>query len=147
MDYSTLLFSFTGRINRAKYWLGVGLLIAYWIVVGIVLSIFFYSLGSAGYILALAAGAAATIGGLWAGLAIGVKRLHDRDKSGWWLLLFWLLPGILSGIGTAAGGGVLGMLFNLGSFAISIWGFVEIGCLRGTEGANQYGADPLPPQA
>ncbi len=37
------------------------------------------------------------------------------------------------------------MLFNLGSFAISIWGFVEIGCLRGTEGPNQYGPDPLPP--
>ena len=22
--------------------------------------------------------------------AVGVKRLHDRDKSGWWILLFWL---------------------------------------------------------
>ena len=24
------------------------------------------------------------------GLAVGIKRLHDRDKSGWWLLLFYL---------------------------------------------------------
>jgi uncharacterized membrane protein YhaH (DUF805 family) len=146
MDYSTLLFSFTGRINRAKYWLGVGLLLAYWIVVGIVLSILFYGLGGPGYILAIAAGAAAAIGAFWAGLGIGIKRLHDRAKSGWWLLLFWVLPGILTGVGTAAGSESLGLLLSLASFAVSIWGFVEIGCLRGTEGPNQYGPDPLPPQ-
>ncbi len=145
MDISTLLFTFTGRINRAKYWLGVGVLIAYWIVVGIVLSILFYGLGGPGYILAIAAGAAATIGAMWAGCAIGIKRLHDRAKSGWWLLIFWVVPGILSGVGTAAGSS-LGMLFSLASLGISIWGFVEIGCLRGTEGSNEYGPDPLPPQ-
>ena len=22
----------------------------------------------------------------------GHKRLHDRNKNGWWLLAFWLLP-------------------------------------------------------
>jgi uncharacterized membrane protein YhaH (DUF805 family) len=146
MDNSTLLFSFTGRINRAKYWFGVLLLFIYWVVVSIVLWTLFGMMGQAGYILAIAAGAAAAVGGLWAGLGIGIKRLHDRDKSGWWLVLFWVVPGILSGIGTASGSGSVGLLLNLASFAISIWGFVEIGCLRGTEGLNQYGPDPLPPQ-
>jgi len=27
--------------------------------------------------------------------AIGVKRLHDRDKSGWWIVVFYILPWIL----------------------------------------------------
>jgi len=31
----------------------------------------------------------------------------------------------------------------LASFALTIWGFVEIGCLRGTAGSNTYGPDPL----
>jgi len=35
--------------------------------------------------------------GTWSGLAVGVKRLHDRDKKRWWILLFWLGPGILGG--------------------------------------------------
>jgi uncharacterized membrane protein YhaH (DUF805 family) len=28
-------------------------------------------------------------------------------------------------------------------FALTMWGFVEIGCLRGTVGPNRYGANPL----
>jgi len=32
------------------------------------------------------------------------------------------------------------------SFAINIWALVELGCLRGTIGANQYGSDPRAPQ-
>src|SRR5262245_40233143 len=29
------------------------------------------------------------------GLAIGAKRLHDRDRSGWWILLFYAVPAAL----------------------------------------------------
>src|SRR5258705_12163201 len=29
---------------------------------------------------------------LWPILAVGSKRLHDRNKNGWWLVGFWLLP-------------------------------------------------------
>jgi hypothetical protein len=31
----------------------------------------------------------------------------------------------------------------LAAFALTIWGFVEIGCLRGTSGSNTHGPDPL----
>ncbi len=31
-------------------------------------------------------------------------------------------------------------------FAINIWMLVELGCLRGTIGGNQYGGDPLAPE-
>jgi uncharacterized membrane protein YhaH (DUF805 family) len=39
--------------------------------------------------------------------------------------------------------GKLPLLFELGSVAISIWALVELGCLRGTAGTNQYGPVPL----
>ena len=78
---------------------------------------------------------------LWIGLALGAKRLHDRNKSGWWLLLFWFLPAILQGTGEQIDG--IGIVLTLAGFAISIWGLVEIGFLRGTVGPNQYGPDPL----
>jgi hypothetical protein len=28
-------------------------------------------------------------------LAVGSNRLHDRNKRGWWLLVWWLLPSYL----------------------------------------------------
>jgi uncharacterized membrane protein YhaH (DUF805 family) len=57
-------------------------------------------------------------------------------------LVFWLLPGVLNGAGAALG--TFGVVLSLVGAAISIWGFVEIGCLKGTTGPNKYGPDPLP---
>ena len=30
-------------------------------------------------------------------LAVRRKRLHDRNKSAWWLLLFYVVPMLISG--------------------------------------------------
>lgn len=51
-------------------------------------------------------------------IAVGVRRLHDLDKSGWWYLLI-LIP-------------LLGAL-------ILIFFFVQ----KGTTGPNRFGEDPL----
>lgn len=56
---------------------------------------------------------------LWPSLAIYTKRWHDRNKSGWWSLIMFV-P-IIGGI----------------------WMLVELGFLRGTEGANRFGPDPI----
>ena len=56
---------------------------------------------------------------IWGGLAGQVKRWHDRDKSGWFVLI------------------------NLIPLIGSIWAFVELGFLRGTPGPNRFGPDPL----
>jgi uncharacterized membrane protein YhaH (DUF805 family) len=82
---------------------------------------------------------------LWSSLATGVKRLHDRDKSGWWILLFWLTPIVLSAAARTAIHGGAGVLLTLASFAIGIWAFIELGCLPGVRGPNFYGPDPLLP--
>lgn len=147
MPMSQLLFSFSGRLNRKPYWLTTLAMIGVVIVAMILIFI-------------LAGGAAALTGNasgfgmglillmillyiplLWVGLALGAKRLHDRNKSAWWLALFWLLPAVLQGIGEQIG--TLGIVLTLVGVAISIWGLVEIGFLRGTVGPNQYGPDPL----
>ena len=54
---------------------------------------------------------------VWIGLAVGVKRYHDRGKSGWWVLIA-LVP-------------VIG----------GLWYLIECGFLRGTIGPNAYGPD------
>ena len=77
------------------------------------------------------------------GFAIGIKRLHDRDKSGWWILLFYVAPSVLGGIANTCEQAVGSFVFGVASFAISIWGLVELGFLRGTVGPNPYGPDPL----
>jgi uncharacterized membrane protein YhaH (DUF805 family) len=146
MDWKTLLFTFGDRINRGKYWLGVLILVLLYIAAGIVFGIFYGLAGeTVGTIIGGIVGLAALIVGIWAGVAIGIKRLHDREKSGWWLLLFWVLPTILSAAGSALGG--IGLVLSLASLAISIWALVELGCLKGTTGPNMYGPDPLPAEA
>jgi uncharacterized membrane protein YhaH (DUF805 family) len=82
------------------------------------------------------------------GFSITTERLHDRDKSAWWLVVFYLVPGVLGQLAkTAWFAGTTGMVLHytlaLASFALTIWGFVEIGFLRGTAGSNAYGPDPL----
>jgi uncharacterized membrane protein YhaH (DUF805 family) len=121
----SLLFSFQGRVNRAKFWL---VHLAMWLVTAVVFgSIFggaamtsdpaaaFESVGMVpGLVLAVV-----YVLMVWIGLAIGVKRWHDRNKSGWWILIS-LVP-------------VIG----------GLWYLIECGFLRGTVGPNTYGPDPL----
>jgi len=73
---------------------------------------------------------------------MSTKRLHDRDKSGWWLLAFCALPVALSYINDVESTG-LPQLFQLAKLVFSIWGFVELGCLQGTAGPNRFGPSPL----
>ena len=135
IDLSQLLFGFSGRINRAKYWIAAAVYLAIMLIV--MLLFFVLGLGVLFYV----AVAVLYIAMLISGIAVGIKRLHDRDKSGWWLLLFYVVPGVLGGIGAATGG--LHWLFDVPSWAISLWALIELGFLRGTSGSNQYGPDPL----
>jgi len=84
-----------------------------------------------------------------ASFAIAIKRLHDRNRSAWWLLLFYMGPVLFIATGvaimwpTAGGASFLLGLCLIGGFALAIWGSVEIGFLRGTTGYNRFGPDPL----
>lgn len=159
MSFLQVLFSFHGRINRAKYWLAA----LFWVVVDIV--VFGILLGMLGsHLLALGSeptGADIVRAILSFGLgvilislvvfipmfvswlAVGIKRLHDRDQSGWWILLFYFGPAVASAVAHQSDSGALALVLSLVSFGIAIWAFVVLACLRGTRGPNQYGPDPL----
>jgi uncharacterized membrane protein YhaH (DUF805 family) len=166
------LFSFHGRINRAKLWLFVLILI----LVGIVYGILFGTLvgmsaltaashnggglAAAGgsLLLTLILGCVLYIAMFVASLAVTTKRLHDRNKGAIWLLVFIVVPVAINiyVISTmfaahgfdpqqmaAAGANPMLLVLRLVAGVLSLWGFVELYCLRGTVGDNRYGPDPL----
>jgi uncharacterized membrane protein YhaH (DUF805 family) len=51
------------------------------------------------------------------GLAVSVRRLHDLDRTGWWILIG---------------------LTGIGIILLLVWD-----CMRGTPGPNRFGPDPL----
>jgi uncharacterized membrane protein YhaH (DUF805 family) len=74
-------------------------------------------------------------------LMVSIKRLHDRNKGDWWAILFFIVPMALNGrINGWSLGGQLGQtadaIFHLVASAISIWAFIELGCLRGAPTAR-----------
>jgi len=84
--------------------------------------------------------------------AVHVRRLHDVNRSGWWLGGFYIfiIASIGSLAGLAAGGGLRGMprefvnigiALVLGIIPYVIWLFV-LAVSEGTRGANRYGPDP-----
>jgi uncharacterized membrane protein YhaH (DUF805 family) len=149
MDWMTLFFSFRGRINRGKYWLAILVYTVIWIAfVGVSIAMIgsnfdnLFSLAGAGLMI-WAMGLVLLITVTWSGFATGIKRLHDREKNGWWILVFWLGPSVLGGIQATTTNPAVAMAMGVGSFIIAIWGLIELGFLRGTVGQNLYGADLL----
>jgi uncharacterized membrane protein YhaH (DUF805 family) len=71
--------------------------------------------------------------------------MHDRNRSAWWLLATYLpmlLLSVLASAANAVSDGA-GLLFSLLSLPFALWLFIELGCLKGSSGSNQFGEDPL----
>lgn len=137
MQIWQLLFSFEGRINRATWWLTWLAVVACIFMPWLFLRVAESSLGIAAIVFQLIL----LLPVMWIQLALSAKRLHDLDRSAWWLLVFYALPATLQGIADHAG--ALHLLFFLPSVAFIFWGIVELGFLSGTYGPNHYGPDPL----
>jgi uncharacterized membrane protein YhaH (DUF805 family) len=149
------LFTVRGRTNRGRMWLALLLLWLSIFVVVMPLALLARAQERAapedqaglGFAIAVAVVVAlAMVLFLVAGVLLAIRRLHDRDKSGHWLWLLYLLPAVLGGVGDAmqkSGANEAALLFLLPSFILSVWAFVELGCLRGTAGPNRFGPDPL----
>ncbi len=80
-------------------------------------------------------------------VAVGVTRLHDRNRGAWWTLLFYLAPPVMQTIASSydLDAAVTVALMVL-SGALSVWALIELGCLAGTPGRNRYGPNPLAPE-
>ena len=190
MSLGHYLFSFGGRINRAKQWgivliglvgaalqfalvratVGTGTLID---VVSrkITLDAFLASTNTRMF---LAIWGVLFIVLLYIRLAVDTKRLHDRNKSAWWLLVFVVaplalnIPSLLQASASlshvadvirAAQQGLprpphipsvtpnpIATLMGGAAGILSLWAFVKLYCLRGTTGGNRFGSDPLAPK-
>jgi len=144
MEWATLPLKryaqFTGRSRRKEYWMFVLLLF----VAGLVLSIVE---GIAGF--------DRTIGGAYGPLtalfwlatlvpsiAVGIRRLHDIDKSGWWLMIGYgpAIVGVAMLLLGAAG--AVPALVLLGIAGIGFIVLLVFSVLEGTRGPNAYGPDP-----
>lgn len=110
MNVAQLYMSSVGRVGRRTWWLGH----FFPVIVGTCLlaSVDRFT-GSNGALLA-----AWWFITLWPSIVLTVKRLHDLNLSGWWLLTL-CVP-------------VLGPLYN----------FIQCGFFRGTLGSNRFGPDP-----
>jgi len=122
---TNLLFGFQGRTNRAKFWL---VALAIFVVEAILFAVLgsnvamsddpqeaLARMGPVTSIVLLLFGILVT----WISIAVGIKRFHDRNKTGVWILIIFV---------PLIGG---------------LWYLIECGFLRGTPGSNNYGPDPL----
>ena len=108
--------TFNGRASRSEYWMFT-----------LINTLIIIALSILGNVLVSAAPAAAGIFGilmivyvlatLLPSIAVGVRRLHDTDRSGWWMLIA-IVP--------------LVSLILIVFFA-----------MKGTEGDNRFGASPI----
>jgi Protein of unknown function (DUF805) len=80
----------------------------------------------------------------WIYAATTIKRLHDRNRSGWWIIAFGVVPILLPDVAGRLGNSYAVFFIGLIAFVLSIWSFVETFCPRGTHGPNRFGPDPLP---
>jgi uncharacterized membrane protein YhaH (DUF805 family) len=132
MDWKNLYTSFEGRTSRQPFWLSLlALVVVQWVVMLLVGMVLGTSMMAGidpnmppDQAAAMVTRSMIPIGivsllFLYPALAVYTKRWHDRDKSGWWTLII-LVP-------------LIG----------PIWWLVECGFLRGTDGANRFGPDPL----
>jgi uncharacterized membrane protein YhaH (DUF805 family) len=138
------LFMFNGRIGRGHYWMLSGLYVgalalgmAAFMAAGIMLDAkpsdalmpVFVLIGMV-FFAAMAV----------ANVSIGVRRLHDRGKSGYWLVLYYALPSM-----AVKGAGLTGpeAVYLLATLGVIVWSVIDLGILRGDKGSNAFGPDPL----
>jgi uncharacterized membrane protein YhaH (DUF805 family) len=146
-----LLFSFRGRAGRVPFWL-------VWLTWVVFIQAIDYAwdagigailFASYGTVTAIAVRVLIAVPALVSGLAVSVRRLHDRDKSAWWLVPYGAVP-------LAIGPLTLTLLpidyvtlmtALIASTALSLWAIVDLALMPGTRGPNRHGDDPRAPLA
>lgn len=132
-------FDFEGRVGRQEFWYYVLAYVVLFIGLAVVQHILFI-----GHFLTMLL----TLTFLLPNLGIGVRRLHDIGRSGWWILI-GVVPGaliissmmfafLLGGLGLMLFTGSLLWLVSLAAAILLIYWYAQ----PGTSGANQYGPAP-----
>jgi uncharacterized membrane protein YhaH (DUF805 family) len=103
--------TFSGRASRSEYW--------YWVLFSVIVTAVLATLDGAIFHSSDTGPLQAVFGiaTFLPALAVAVRRLHDIDRTGWWLLITLTIVGV---------------------FVLLYWA-----CLKGTDGPNRFGPDPL----
>jgi uncharacterized membrane protein YhaH (DUF805 family) len=143
-----LLLGFEGRISRTQFWIGLIITVAAEIILMLLLGVPFFPTEMKEVSLRLIEFAIQLVT-LYPTAAIAVKRLHDRDQPGSYVL--WLV-GLTLIIAFSNLFGLtddpknlswLDWLLGLCAIVIGLAFLFELGFRRGTAGENRYGPDPL----
>jgi uncharacterized membrane protein YhaH (DUF805 family) len=107
--------NFTGRAFRSEYW--------YWVLFAVLASLVGEIIDAALFPGSFSTGATpvsslVSLALILPGLGVAARRLHDIDRSGWWLLI--------------------GLIPIVGIIILIVWW-----CRPGTAGPNRFGQDPL----
>ena len=78
---------------------------------------------------------------LWIIAAVGIKRLHDRDRPGHLIAAPIVLGSIIAVVIAAVYQSAAAILPGAGF--VALLALVPLGFLKGTQGPNRYGPDPL----
>jgi len=110
--------TFAGRAQRSEYWywaLFQVLVMVGWMLVG---GFIFSSGGSDLPVMGMAAMMVFLIATIIPTIAVAVRRMHDMDRAGWWVLV--------------------GLAPYIGGLVLFVWFMFP-----GTQGSNRFGPDPL----
>ncbi len=136
------LLAFKGRLSRLGFWRA-------YLVLAVTLGVFWVG-GLLGIMLVGPFAAILLVPVLFVlvgTVAISIRRLHDRGKTGLWVIPLVAFPQIVSfGVAAEATGAApraLVGLLELVSLCLGLWGWWEIGLRRGVPVENRFGEVPV----
>jgi uncharacterized membrane protein YhaH (DUF805 family) len=144
MYYAWLLLVLKGRINRARYIVVQLALLNLWFI------IWLNPLHLSSQWEALAW--VVTIAMIWINAATTAKRLHDRNRSGWWAVAviavnrlsyvyYSLFLGNYFGVDISIAEKLLLVLLAVALSLLQTWIIIELFFMMGTDGPNRFGPD------
>lgn len=146
------LLRFQGRLNRRGYCIGLGALLVLGIAIVTTAAPYFSTTGGRDNDALWFAAAVAIFVLIMAVLMTG--RLHDRDRSGWWFLVFGPLPVVLftlsyhvyrlfpDNIAGQRDAEAILLLLQINAIGLFLWGLLSLAFLPGTTGDNRFGSAP-----
>ena len=135
-----LLFGFSGRLPRLRYFLLslipaivaflTGIIVA--MNAGAGLAVFSEPLLVGSIVVFVLVGIV--------GLSLTVRRLHDLNLTGWWILAIWIVPSAVeyAAVQLVNNPQLGSTLSSVIALAIGLWLWLA----PGTRGANRFGPDP-----
>jgi uncharacterized membrane protein YhaH (DUF805 family) len=132
------LFSLQGRLRRRDYWLfSFALVLA-------ALAVLIPSVMALGLDVSDPRVSLVSLVVVWPSLAMLVKRIHDRNKSGWLAAIYWVpsVAAIILEAFPADGLRPIVTGLNVITGLTGLWFLIEFGFMDGTQGPNRFGKSP-----